>query len=314
VTEIVTPPGSSSGPFGTVGLIDGPEVFLGGRIMSGLNRLLWPCVLILAVRLGLAGEPEGPKPIEPKIRPTLADLNQAEIAETARIVELLQRGEEERQELIQQWARRISNRHSRPAAFLRNYPQPPGVPAEKWHWLPTYTPPADNVIVGDWGLLPKSLRILQIIDDDEMLLDYRFGRYQTRVIWLKGHPTESLTDDSKFSTPLLVRATGTRDYTTVLGARSTVLYLEVVQLQPSLLRIAREYLRDGKKGHPDHRRLQKFEYRIWRDATGQFETEAQFLGMAAGKVKLRKKTGSMIDVPIERLSTEDQEWIRKQGR
>jgi len=56
------------------------------------------------------------------------------------------------------------------------------------------------------------------------------------------------------------------------------------------------------------------EFRTWTDNTGEYEVDAAFVSFAFGKVKLRNRAGGVITVPMERLSKEDQEWIRKRGR
>lgn len=50
--------------------------------------------------------------------------------------------------------------------------------------------------------------------------------------------------------------------------------------------------------------------RTWTDSTGQFKIDAEFAGYAAGTVKLKKADGSIITLPMEKLSQEDQDWIR----
>lgn len=54
--------------------------------------------------------------------------------------------------------------------------------------------------------------------------------------------------------------------------------------------------------------------RTWTDATGDYSVEAEFAGMAFGKVKLRRESGQVIEIPMERLSEECQQWIRERGR
>lgn len=51
-------------------------------------------------------------------------------------------------------------------------------------------------------------------------------------------------------------------------------------------------------------------YRTWTDSTGQFKVEATFRGVLAGKVKLLKKDGLEIDIPLEKLSRQDQDWVK----
>ena len=50
-------------------------------------------------------------------------------------------------------------------------------------------------------------------------------------------------------------------------------------------------------------------WRTWTDSTGTHTIEAKFDGIALGNVKLVKKDGTAIRVPLEKLSQEDQEWI-----
>lgn len=52
------------------------------------------------------------------------------------------------------------------------------------------------------------------------------------------------------------------------------------------------------------------ELRTWQDTTGQFTIKAKLLRASAGTVTLRKEDGSTIKVPLEKLSDEDQEYIR----
>lgn len=52
-------------------------------------------------------------------------------------------------------------------------------------------------------------------------------------------------------------------------------------------------------------------YRTWTDITGQYQTEAEFVRREDGKVRLRKPTGEEIEMPLERLSEDDRQWIRR---
>lgn len=54
--------------------------------------------------------------------------------------------------------------------------------------------------------------------------------------------------------------------------------------------------------------------RTWRDASGQFNIEAEFRGMSFGSVKLKKQDGKLINVPLEKLSDEDKKWIERKSR
>ena len=55
-------------------------------------------------------------------------------------------------------------------------------------------------------------------------------------------------------------------------------------------------------------------FRTWTDATGRHQVEAVFLSIEADRVKLRKRDGSVILVPVNRLSRADQGWIAARER
>lgn len=50
--------------------------------------------------------------------------------------------------------------------------------------------------------------------------------------------------------------------------------------------------------------------RTWRDATGEYSTEAEFVLLIDGLVTLRKADGSVITVAWDRLSKADQDYLR----
>jgi hypothetical protein len=52
------------------------------------------------------------------------------------------------------------------------------------------------------------------------------------------------------------------------------------------------------------------ELRSWTDASGGFRTKATYKGIAGGNVSLLKTTGETITIPFERLSADDQKWVK----
>jgi hypothetical protein len=56
------------------------------------------------------------------------------------------------------------------------------------------------------------------------------------------------------------------------------------------------------------------QFRTWQDASGNFTVQAEFVSATAGVAKLRRPDGSTINVPIEKLSDEDQKFIRNRGK
>ena len=51
------------------------------------------------------------------------------------------------------------------------------------------------------------------------------------------------------------------------------------------------------------------ERRTWTSADGKFTTEAEFIGMAASVITLRKTDATTVKVPIDQLSEDDRQWI-----
>ncbi|KAF8529197.1 hypothetical protein BU17DRAFT_36962 [Hysterangium stoloniferum] len=49
--------------------------------------------------------------------------------------------------------------------------------------------------------------------------------------------------------------------------------------------------------------------RIWRDHSGQWHTEAEFLGINKGKIRLHKINGVVIEVPPEKMSPDDVRYL-----
>ncbi|KAL7421316.1 cytoskeletal protein binding protein [Cryptotrichosporon argae] len=51
--------------------------------------------------------------------------------------------------------------------------------------------------------------------------------------------------------------------------------------------------------------------RMWSDRTGQFKVEAEFLGMNGNKIRLHKLNGVIIEVPMEKMSNDDAQRVRR---
>jgi len=51
--------------------------------------------------------------------------------------------------------------------------------------------------------------------------------------------------------------------------------------------------------------------RTWTDKTGKFKIEAKFLGIENGKAKLEKPDGTLLQIDLEKLSTEDRKLAEK---
>ncbi len=60
--------------------------------------------------------------------------------------------------------------------------------------------------------------------------------------------------------------------------------------------------------------IEKAKWRTWTSADGSYTMEAKYSGVAFGKVTLIKQDGSKVQVPLDKLSDEDQEWIASRKR
>ncbi|MBN2216996.1 MAG: PDZ domain-containing protein [Pirellulales bacterium] len=53
--------------------------------------------------------------------------------------------------------------------------------------------------------------------------------------------------------------------------------------------------------------------RTWTDTTGKYKTEAEYLGVEDGKVRLRKTDGTVVEIPLEKLSPADRKFVEENG-
>ncbi|KAM0750457.1 hypothetical protein T439DRAFT_357080 [Meredithblackwellia eburnea MCA 4105] len=51
--------------------------------------------------------------------------------------------------------------------------------------------------------------------------------------------------------------------------------------------------------------------RTWKDRSGQFKVDAEFLGITGNKIRLHKTNGVTIEVPIEKMSSEDKAFLKR---
>ena len=77
-----------------------------------------------------------------------------------------------------------------------------------------------------------------------------------------------------------------------------------------------EYVREQMPAAADSKPLRSSEkttdsVRVWKDESGEFSLEAELVDQSGKEVRLRKKDGSMVTVPIDRLGAEDLAFLRK---
>lgn len=54
--------------------------------------------------------------------------------------------------------------------------------------------------------------------------------------------------------------------------------------------------------------------RTWIDSTGKHKTDGEFVKLTAGEVEIRRSDGTLIRVPLERLSENDQQYVRQAAK
>lgn len=173
---------------------------------------------------------------------------------------------------------------------------------------------------GNIGLLGRNAKVIQVIGKDKALISVSGLEVSSlsRLAMLSGFSTKGMTDGSVWTIDEPVEITGTTTYTTVDGSTSTVLVLECnsgkIKAIKAKLEADQEALRkatieraEAEKEHKEA--IEAAKWRTWSDTSGNHKTEAKFSGLLAGKVKLTKRDGSSIQVPLDQLSDEDREWI-----
>jgi hypothetical protein len=60
--------------------------------------------------------------------------------------------------------------------------------------------------------------------------------------------------------------------------------------------------------------IEAAKWHTWTDAEGTHHIEAKFGGVRSGNVKLTKRDGTALTMPLEKLSDEDQEWIKNRSK
>jgi len=193
--------------------------------------------------------------------------------------------------------------------------------------------------VGDIGRFPSFQRtsVIQVFED-KILVNFDWGNVASRnspdrtgVLFVKGIDTKGIVSDAKWrpSTEDIFEVTGTETYETVAGGTKTVFVLsrvrtdriqayvkakaeenrrqeEMVQEEARKAREATEKAEEERKATAE-----KARWRMWSDSDGTFEFEARISGVINDNVVLKKRDGGVVRIPLEKLSSKDQEWVKR---
>jgi hypothetical protein len=152
--------------------------------------------------------------------------------------------------------------------------------------LKKYEPPADS---------PVALKDVRgaAIDPQAFTAGSRVhATAEKRIVWRPLHSGDPISANTKMCGTMEVRVTGLQLLAQGTGA-ATIKEAE----QPST------------SGSDATSHSHQAEFRTWTDITGKFKTEASFLDFKNGEVRLRKKDGTTVTVPVEKLSQADQEYV-----
>jgi len=166
---------------------------------------------------------------------------------------------------------------------------------------------ADPPTVGSTGQLNYNLTIVQVVDENNAVC--RFGTGGELMYWFV-MPTTNLVDGEMIDTGGQVfTVTGTKTYTTILGATKKVYVFERATALPNVAKPAAE----AKARHEDAARQQRIEnakWRTWTAANGKHRVAAKFVKVTNGVLTLETKDRRTIEVPLAQLLPNDQEFVR----
>jgi hypothetical protein len=183
--------------------------------------------------------------------------------------------------------------------------------------LEPYYYDARPTTIGDIGMLARDVRVLQVIDGSNALIEaltYTSGerrvsvplrnnraqsvvvggppRESARVLWLSGVPTNSFEDGRPVVLQAHFTIVGNKTYETELGS-NTVLEVAPFDITPHADLFTR-----------------RSELRMWTFASGH-TTEAIYVRYQRGTVTLMNLDGTTSDVKLSELSDADRDYVKR---
>ena len=171
--------------------------------------------------------------------------------------------------------------------------------------------------IGEVGFLerdeksPWTLLVKQVLPDNTLLIA---GGGETEPFVLKGFTCDGITDGMYVCIGSPVAVSVTTSYRTVLGSKKTVFVVEAIDE-----RFAKQTAEEAKQATEEAARQkqqaeEKSRWRQWTKADGTVIGRARFMGMIAGKVRLKPENGTAISVPLNELGEADRAWIAKRQK
>ncbi len=155
------------------------------------------------------------------------------------------------------------------------------------------------------------LKVFQVIGPRDVLLEWPTASRATLIlIWLRGSNTSRLADGQRLTIEKPVHVTGTKQYDTATGSTKTVMVIEPWPVSEARLEeVARSIglIEDPAKARDKSQQAEQDKWRTW--TAGEHTTTARFAGMIGQTVRLKKKDGKTVSIPLSRLSEADRKWI-----
>ncbi len=158
------------------------------------------------------------------------------------------------------------------------------------------------------------IRVLQVVSDGTFLAQFGENVPNNIVFLVRGYKEQVVDDQRILLEGVFADCTETYSYDNAGGSSSTV---RVVELYDSKLvtDYIEKHVPDNDMRPPSPPEEKKSEpkplvSRTWTDTTGNFSVEATFVSNKDGIVTLRKQDGSLIVLPVVKLSAADQTWLK----
>ena len=173
------------------------------------------------------------------------------------------------------------------------------------HLAINYGPKLDARKNHEVGFLADAI-VLRAINDHEVLVEFDDSPY---LIWLES--TVGLAS-GELILPCAVYVDGTVTVDTGhTGTRAVTRLRQVPQSQ--FEEVIEAVLEESQKDTPNKPEetspAPPDSLRTWVDATGKYKIEAELVSHENGSVKLKRRDGTVVTLPIEKLSAEDREYL-----
>lgn len=171
--------------------------------------------------------------------------------------------------------------------------------------------PRESLAPGEWeaGVIACLERWHFVVADIVGPTDAILFLNQDVSLWLTGYQTKDLVDGQAVRLVGPAEFVGTKSYETVDGGTATV---RVVRLVTAERQAELDAARLPPAAAPDEVRSAppvQDQWRTWKDASGKFSVDAKWRGMAGGVVRLERRDGTILSVPMDRLSGSDRAWV-----